>query len=247
MDYMLCLPHRKILQGQSSTGQRNTSQFTWLLSDNTLLLDRLIDLMVQVMNLQTHASDKCVMILDTELPDSIRRNKMDLNKFHSLTHTLQGWKDLLYFPLCIPELSHFVVFNINFKLLSFCYSDSLNLPASKWSPFIVKLQQWLQLHFGRTFKNHGNTLPHSMQKDNVSCGLFAMNMIAHGIFLDPLGIDNPASTQAWWFNRITGPYTTAPLPPLPSSMPMTAPPPPPLTQSHSLLMAQTEEVIEEKE
>jgi hypothetical protein len=86
-----------------------------------------------------------------------------------------------------------------------------------------------------------------MQKDSISCGLFAMNVIAHGIFLDPLGIDNPASTQVWWFNCITGPYTTAPLPPLPSSTPTAVPPPSSSTQLHSLPMAQTEEVGEEKE
>lgn len=120
MDYMLRLPHRKILQGQSSAGRRNTSQFTRLLSDNTFLSDTLIDLMVQVMNLRLRASEKRVMILDTELPDSIRRNEMDPGKFHYLIRTLDGQKDL-YFPVCIPELSHFVAFNVDFRSLTFSY------------------------------------------------------------------------------------------------------------------------------
>jgi hypothetical protein len=118
MDYMLRLPHRKFLQGQSSTGRINTSQFARLLSDNTLLSDTLIDLMVQVM--RKRGVVKSVMILDTELPDSIRRNEMHFDKSHDSIYTLRGWGDL-YFPVCIPELSHFVAFNIDFRLLSFCY------------------------------------------------------------------------------------------------------------------------------
>ncbi|KIK39208.1 hypothetical protein CY34DRAFT_14554 [Suillus luteus UH-Slu-Lm8-n1] len=193
MDYMLRLPHHKILQGQPSTGRRNTSQFTRLLSDNTFLSDTLIDLMVQVMNLRLHASEKRVMILDTKLPDSIWRNEMDLDKFHYLIHMLDGQKDL-YFPVCIPELSHFVAFNIDFRRLTFSYGNSLDLPPKELKPFIVRLQRWLKLHFRGPFKNSGNTLPHATQKDSVSCGLFAMNTIAHNVFIDPLGIDNPAST-----------------------------------------------------
>ncbi|KAG0698117.1 hypothetical protein DFH29DRAFT_1003146 [Suillus ampliporus] len=103
------------------------------------------------------------------------------------------------------------------------------------------------MHFFVPFKDCGNTLPHAIQQDSVSCGLFALNTIAHNIFGDPLGIPNPTSTRAWWFKRITQLHIQVPPPPLPASTSTAAPPPPLLTPSDSLLTGQTEGVTEKKE
>ncbi|KAG1781443.1 hypothetical protein EV702DRAFT_1041961 [Suillus placidus] len=126
--------------------------------------------------------------------------------------------------------------------------DSLNLRAGQYSSFIQKLQQWLTTHFKGPVKDKGNTLPHTIQQDSVSCKLFALNTITHNVFGDPISIPNPASTQALWFKQIAHPYIhKPPQQNTTASTSMVAAPPPLVTPSDSLLRSQTEGDDEKKE
>ena len=44
------------------------------------------------------------------------------------------------------------------------------------------IQQWLRHEFGRTFDDHGNTLPHGRQNNSFSCGPGSINTLEHNLF-----------------------------------------------------------------
>ncbi|KAG2110401.1 uncharacterized protein F5147DRAFT_652010 [Suillus discolor] len=204
---MFLLPQRKRL-----IGRRNTSHFARILSDDSLLLDTLMDMMVQ-------------FTAYTELPDAIHLGKMNFDSLPSVLERMLAQGKLLFFP-----------------------GDSLNLRAGQFKSFIQKLQQWLTACFNGPFKDQGNTLPHTIQQDSVSCRLFALNTITHNVFGDPLSILNPASTQALWFKQITRPYIhKPPQQSTTTSTSMVATPPPLSTPSDSLQTGQTEGDDEKKE
>jgi len=74
---------------------------------------------------------------------------------------------------------------------------------------VEKLQWWFCGRFGGKFRNGGPTLPHSHQKDLVSCTLFAINTIEHNVFGHTLGVANPTLERARRFfltaeNQICG-------------------------------------------
>jgi hypothetical protein len=52
--------------------------------------------------------------------------------------------------------------------------------------FVDNLQIWLKSAFGKRFHNRGNVLPHAVQDDHYSCGIIALNTLAHAIFDKPL-------------------------------------------------------------
>jgi hypothetical protein len=124
-DAMLLLPHRKTIYGRFSKGRKNTSQLTRIFSDNSFLSDTLIDLMVQATNCRK-PSNKRIIIVDTELSDSIRLDKINFDMGpSSLEHMLTTGKDL-YFPVCIPEMSHFVAFNVDFAYKTISYGKKFS-------------------------------------------------------------------------------------------------------------------------
>ncbi|KAG2063596.1 hypothetical protein BDR04DRAFT_1163529 [Suillus decipiens] len=130
--------------------------------------------------MRTNESD--IVIVDTELPDAICLGKMNFDSLPSALEWMLAQGKLLFFPACIPEISHFVAFSIDFRWKELCYGDSLNLGAGQFKSFIEKIQRWLTARFNGPFKDRGNTLPHAVQQDSVSCGLFALNTITHNVF-----------------------------------------------------------------
>jgi hypothetical protein len=52
--------------------------------------------------------------------------------------------------------------------------------------FVENLQWWFNKEFGTKFKDRGRTLPSGRQQDGYSCGLYAINMIAHGALGEPI-------------------------------------------------------------
>lgn len=64
-----------------------------------------------------------------------------------------------------------------------------------------KLQWWLCSTFGKTFKEMGNSLAHGVQDNMFSCGIVAMNAIAHDLFSDPLWTPyQKALARTQWFH-----------------------------------------------
>ena len=49
-----------------------------------------------------------------------------------------------------------------------------------------KIRTWLRHCFNMTPSYGGNSLPHGMQRDTFSCGLFVINTFAHALFGDRL-------------------------------------------------------------
>jgi hypothetical protein len=123
---MLRLPYYKRLVGRASTGLRNTLQLARFLSDDAWLSDTLIDIMIQSIarRLVPEQSNLNLVITDTELVDAICVAKPN---FDSLPHTFKLLEQtlaegkVLFFPACIPGMSHFVAFRIDFERKTLCY------------------------------------------------------------------------------------------------------------------------------
>ncbi|KAG1853416.1 hypothetical protein F4604DRAFT_1933310 [Suillus subluteus] len=250
---MYHLPYHKKLAGQASTSLRSTLQLARFLSDDAWLSDSLVDMMMHSTIRRLVPNQSNLVIIDTELADAICMSKPNFdslpNAFKKLEQALAEGK-ILFFPVCIPGMSHFVAFRIDFKRKALRYGDSLNLRGELGS-FIQKLQRWLTVRFHGPFEDQGNTLPHGIQQDSISCRLFCVNTIAHNVFGDPLGVPDHARAQAKWFQRIAYEYITAvpqeEIPTVSMSDMVVGPPPPPSTSPGGLPQCQTETEQQKKE
>ncbi|KAG1828582.1 hypothetical protein DFJ58DRAFT_849032 [Suillus subalutaceus] len=115
---MYRLPYHKKLAGQASTSLRSTSQLARFLSDDAWLSDSLVDMMIHSTIRRLVPNQSNLVITDTELADAICMAKPNFdslpNAFKTLEQTLAEGK-ILFFPVCIPGMSHFVAFRIDFK------------------------------------------------------------------------------------------------------------------------------------
>jgi hypothetical protein len=99
------------------------------------------------------------------------------------------------------------------------------------------------VRFRGPFEDQGNTLPHGIQQDSISCGLFCVNTITHNAFGDRLGIPNPAHTRAMWFKQIAHEHINAvsqEISNVSTSDTVVGPPPPPSTTPDGPPPCQTE-------
>lgn len=70
---------------------------------------------------------------------------------------------------------------------------------------VKALLWWLSARSGRAFTFAGRKLPVGSQRDSVSCGFFAMNAIAHGVYgTDLLAHEAVRGNRLMWFNDICG-------------------------------------------
>ncbi|KAG1853619.1 hypothetical protein F4604DRAFT_1686217 [Suillus subluteus] len=240
---MYRLPYHKKLAGQASTSLRSTSQLARFLSDDAWLSDSLVDMMMHSTIRRLVPNQSNLVITDTELADAICMSKPNFdslpNAFKKLEQALAEGKILFF-----PDISLTGKMQTDFNT-----GDSLNLRGELGS-FIQKLQRWLTVRFHGPFEDQGNTLPHGIQQDSISCGLFCVNTIAHNVFGDPLGVPDPARARAKWFQRIAYEYITAvpqEIPTVSMSDTVVGPPPPPSTSPGGLPQCQTETEQQKKE
>ena len=66
------------------------------------------------------------------------------------------------------------------------------------------LSEWLSQTFGGTFTvEKAGSFESRQQKDNISCGLFAINAIRHEVLKEPLLSQEKANTErVRWFNAL---------------------------------------------
>ncbi|KAK1222121.1 hypothetical protein PQX77_015048 [Marasmius sp. AFHP31] len=93
----------------------------------------------------------------------------------------------LYFPLNVNG-NHWVAGCIDFENHSIVYGDSLAQDFSPPTGFLLVLRKWFKHTFGRDITVRGDTLDHGLQDDTYSCGICAVNTIAHAVFNDPLWV-----------------------------------------------------------
>jgi hypothetical protein len=90
--------------------------------------------------------------------------------------------------------------------------DSLNeIGKGSGAPtkFILLLQAWLKLGFGKSFKNQRNILPHAVQEDTYSCSIITINTIAHAVLDKPLWrTEQAVAERLSWFVRLASGQNT---------------------------------------
>ncbi|KAJ8085471.1 hypothetical protein PM082_004287 [Marasmius tenuissimus] len=93
----------------------------------------------------------------------------------------------LYFPLNVNG-NHWVAGCVDFENNSIVYGDSLAQDFSPPTGFLLALRKWFKHTFGRDVTVNGDSLDHGLQDDTYSCGVCAVNTIAHAVFNDPLWV-----------------------------------------------------------
>lgn len=82
-------------------------------------------------------------------------------------------------------------------------ADSMGNSIPKPEGFIKALLWWLSARFGHNFAFLGRKLPVGSQRDNTSCGFFAMNAISHDAFgTDLLMHRDIRKDRLAWFNNL---------------------------------------------
>ncbi|THH16648.1 hypothetical protein EUX98_g9269 [Antrodiella citrinella] len=114
----------------------------------------------------------------------------------------------LYFPVFIGSC-HWVTVYVDFENESIRYGDSLKMKLREMIPreTMLAAQKWIQACTQKRFRIIGDTVPHKVQDDTSSCGLYAINMIEHGVFGEPLL--SPEKTDMYrvqWFTKLVRTY-----------------------------------------
>ncbi|KAF9481696.1 hypothetical protein BDN70DRAFT_991713 [Pholiota conissans] len=116
----------------------------------------------------------------------------------------EGRLEKLYFVVHVND-GHWVAGSLDFKRKVMAFGDSFRENGkSSGAPtkFIDCLQLWIKSAFGKKFRSAGNTLEHAIQTDSYSCGVIAVNTIAHAIFNTPLWEQKKAvNSRLAWFIR----------------------------------------------
>ncbi|KAI0825548.1 hypothetical protein BC629DRAFT_1586451 [Irpex lacteus] len=98
------------------------------------------------------------------------------------------------FLFCVANIrnQHWILVRIDFVAQTIAYGDSNadrdDAPNNAIKAVLKNLSIWLVNEFGTEFKVLGNILPCGRQQDAVSCGVCAVNALAHNLFgdTDPL-------------------------------------------------------------
>ncbi|KAL1674975.1 hypothetical protein EV122DRAFT_281529 [Schizophyllum commune] len=109
----------------------------------------------------------------------------------------------LYF--IVHHRSHFVAVRVRFDKRRIEYGDSLvGYPAP--TEALKEVKSWAENQFGGTYTIH-DTLPHGTQDDECSCGLAAVNTVAHNVLGEsPWCSADSVLARVEWFNRICTAY-----------------------------------------
>lgn len=143
----------------------------------------------------------------------------DLEKYRDAI-TVHGYQRF-FFPANLDN-NHWIVFGIDLVKKHFRYGepsifsesrdtsthhrgdlgDSLGnrSPNTNLQHIRRGLENWLEVAFGVSFKDMGNTLPIGRQKDGHSCGICVVNAIEHAMFDVPLFTDTDRyHLRIWYF------------------------------------------------
>ncbi|KAJ7602215.1 hypothetical protein DFH06DRAFT_1153024 [Mycena polygramma] len=116
---------------------------------------------------------------------------------------IKGGKSKVYFPMHVNN-NHWIVFTIDFANKTFGYGDSMARRGSKPKNylFITHLETWLEAEFTGSFKNLGDCLTHSAQRDYIHCGIYTLNTLRHALFGDRiLGLEDCRRVRLEWFKK----------------------------------------------
>ncbi|KAF8328951.1 hypothetical protein F5887DRAFT_1287968 [Amanita rubescens] len=190
------------------------SQLQPFLSTAWLSTDQM-DIMVEQLNerAQEHYPDVASKVLIVPLifaSTLSASNQLAQLKTGSLLHfekIIREQKiEKIYFPANLGG-HHWISGCINFGDGSVSFGDSLCNDESVLYPppkkLMANIRKWLHHHFNMTPTYCGNSLPHGMQRDTFSCGLFVINTFAHALFGDCLLSGSHAVvSRIDWFVKI---------------------------------------------
>ncbi|KAF6765888.1 hypothetical protein DFP72DRAFT_996748 [Ephemerocybe angulata] len=113
----------------------------------------------------------------------------------------------LHFPLHVDG-NHWIVGKVDFIKSTVSYGNSLKgsriFNNSIPQTFDRLLCKWLKYAFNRSFKSIGTCLPCATQVDSYSCGILAVNSIAHSTTGTPLWEAKTATRHRLeWFNQFS--------------------------------------------
>ncbi|KAJ3965299.1 hypothetical protein EV361DRAFT_955152 [Lentinula raphanica] len=182
-------------------------KFTQLLRP-VMLCDDMTQVMTQVLQCRLEsneslkhqhiiAASRFYMVLQIAA-ESNRFSDMKLPRtLTDIENVLKKYPDMkLWFPVLQSQLQHEVALCIDFGERTISWADSLeNFPLPR--KVVGHIQKWLQARHKGVFREMGNTLPHGMQNDGISCIPSSINTIAHGVFGDALWSQN-----TWRLDRI---------------------------------------------
>ncbi|KAK7684415.1 hypothetical protein QCA50_012362 [Cerrena zonata] len=176
------------------------------------LSDAIIDLMVMVLNERLGSTSvRGTLIGDVRVIDGlmrtsavkdfdVRKRNKDLYNISDAVH--KGTVSSLYFPVCAGAC-HWVIMHVNFTDSSVQIGDSHPSLGFQLKKELAALQQWSQKVLGRRLVVLKSPLPIGTQKDSMSCGLHAINSIAHHVFGDPLlEATGVAEDRLRWFSLL---------------------------------------------
>ncbi|PSS18268.1 hypothetical protein PHLCEN_2v3206 [Hermanssonia centrifuga] len=105
----------------------------------------------------------------------------------------------LFFPALING-NHWILFEINFLTKELRYADSRSHHGSIPKITVRNILEWLKHDFGGGFTNKGDTLPHGTQAflDVSSCGVYAINALAHELFGGKLVSSKTMREERMW-------------------------------------------------
>lgn len=84
---------------------------------------------------------------------------------------------------------------------SFCDEEATSYPPPRI--LMKNLRTWLNYCFSMTPSYLGNSLPHGIQRDTFSCGVFVINTFSHAIFGERLLSGQQAvSDRINWFVKL---------------------------------------------
>ena len=205
------LPWNGVIRGSKPSGDISTSTLTRLLGVRWIDGD-LIDAMIQHLQSRLEADTSLrtrIMITNSALMQEIAKAKSPAD-FDTPRKWLVRLEEsiqcrdrgpILYFPAHVSEQQHWICFRINFDTQTLSYgmksvpvimpdangvvpADSLAHDLPKPTKIFRQLQWWLAKRFGTSFPEDDAMMISAMQDDFFSCGIIAINTIAHHVFGD---------------------------------------------------------------
>ncbi|PSR74626.1 hypothetical protein PHLCEN_2v9692 [Hermanssonia centrifuga] len=186
------------------------TRFFGQLGEAAWLSRDLLDLAVEHLNRRLDVTgDTCVFIGNLLMMQEIRRavkgQGMSKRVYRIGKQASNGDITKVYLITLINR--HWVTICADISSGLVTYGDSLRHPQ-QYEPHddMLSIKKWLS-SFGIHMQVEGASLPHGVQPDVSSCGVFALNMISHAVFKDVLlkSVD-VGIARAEWFNTLTNNY-----------------------------------------
>ncbi|KZT40302.1 hypothetical protein SISSUDRAFT_1127329 [Sistotremastrum suecicum HHB10207 ss-3] len=138
-------------------------------------------------------------------------------------------RKLIYFPLNLDG-NDWITGCVNFYKGEISYGDSCHMGPIQSESLDLRtklneLEQWLNNKFKLYWKRTGNTLPHGLQEDGVSCAFCAANTVTHSVLHDPRWTVNEKAGAriSWFINLVKSKFGSDFVPPIPTRRPSPTP------------------------